>query len=292
MGFWASVFSFTTVLFSQWATISMSNLYWVTWTLILPMILTSYACEVYEKKDGKIVYAWFAIIGGSVLLRAMCGFEFISSVMVASEIPVFCKFLKAKKQDRKRWVKLAFWIGLSEIIAFVLAMIIWMIQELLYYGNWYDLWKDIFTTVAKRTGFLQKRVDIAASYQESLQAGRLDVVQEYLNIEIFFNKYSILWFLKWGMLSSILVGGLAFWKKKYETVFSCLRDLLLVTISCLAPISWYFLASAHSYIHTHINPLLWLFPCLPLALALIGANLARIDSILGEWKCRSTTRSS
>ena len=47
-------------------------------------------------------------------------------------------------------------------------------------------------------------------------------------------------------------------------------------ISFLGPISWYILAAPHSYIHTHINYVLWSFPCLALVCTLVGYVLFSI----------------
>lgn len=291
MGFLPACFSFSAVFLSQCSTMTMANLYWVSWTMLLPILAAAAACERYQKEQ-KFPWGWVVVVSAAVLLRCLCGFEFVSTVMVASEIPVLFKLIKAEKSERKRWCQLAVWIGAGEMAAFAVAMGLWVGQEAFYWGNWSALYHDILETIAKRTGFLKHQVDIAPVYQESLQANRFQVVWEYFTIKVFMLKYSIIQLWEAGAVSTLIVTALAYHNKNKTAVVSCMRNFFLAIVSSLAPISWYYLASAHSYIHTNINSILWLFPCLPLVLALIGANLALIDSILGEGKCtRSTTRS-
>lgn len=50
--------------------------------------------------------------------------------------------------------------------------------------------------------------------------------------------------------------------------FGGTRRSIALSVSFLAPISWHLLAAPHSYIHTHMNYILWYLPFVPLSLAL------------------------
>ena len=55
------------------------------------------------------------------------------------------------------------------------------------------------------------------------------------------------------------------------------KSLLYVTlISSLAPLSWHILAKAHSYVHTHMNHILWYSPFLLLIFVFIGLTISRL----------------
>ena len=64
--------------------------------------------------------------------------------------------------------------------------------------------------------------------------------------------------------------------KNRDSLCSVPQELFELLFSALAPISWFFLASGHAYIHTHIDHLLWLFPFVPICLAYIGKNVVEI----------------
>lgn len=96
-----------------------------------------------------------------------------------------------------------------------------------------DIWKDAFTTVAKRSGGID-------------QLGALDSKVETItrNIGVLINKPLIL--LVFLFLVGIIILSI---KNKKINLISSRHDILLLLILFLLPFAWYFFAANHSYIH-------------------------------------------
>ena len=63
------------------------------------------------------------------------------------------------------------------------------------------------------------------------------------------------------------------------------RDAMLLAVMFLAPASWFVLAKAHSFIHTHINYVLWYLGFVP-ALLYVSFNCASAIWIAAIDVCR------
>jgi hypothetical protein len=54
--------------------------------------------------------------------------------------------------------------------------------------------------------------------------------------------------------------------------------------SLAAPLSWFVLGKAHSFVHTHIDMVLWYVPTIPLGCAVVGLSLAQTIENRALWK--------
>ena len=279
-GFAAALTGFSCVLLAGISTETMPNLYWVTWTLLLPFLVSTAVCGWVER-DRKHTVWDAAFIGGAVLLRCLCGFEFISGVMIAAELPVFFELLCAEKEHRIFWFRWALLVAAFQLAAFALSFGIWLVQDLLYFQDWALVKEDILATIAKRTGAFSEWIPDNEAYIESLEDPRLNVLKWYLNEKLYLNMLSILDLMKWALVSYIplLLHGI-YKKKASRELIRQGRWLIFAFASVLGPASWYVLASGHSSIHKLVNGVLWLFPTLPLLLAAVGGNIAAADAVL------------
>lgn len=286
VGLTAAVAGFSCVLFTEYSIKAMPNLYWVIWSFIVPFLVSAAVCEWLKREPKwKSAVLGAAMIGLATLVRALCGFEFVSSVMVGAELPVLWELLNVEKRKRRFWFEFAILVGVFQLVAFAMAFGMWVIQEVLYLQDWEAAKADILSTIAKRTGAFSEWVPDNEAYINSLKEPRLKVLKAYFDQKIYFNVLSLLDLVKGAVLSWVPLAIRGIWKRKLdqELVYQS-RWLILALVSIAGPASWYVLASGHSAIHQSMNGFLWLFPTIPLLLSVIGGNIAVLDAMLRKDK--------
>jgi len=276
IGIIPAFFIFFTALQSNWILISARNLYWVPWSFLLPLTVSIFIARKVHRGEG--IHKWqYVVLMGSVVFRCMCGFEFVSFVLVIAELPFVYYFLE-DTSNRKRWLSLAVKAGLLMVAGFLTALIIWAVQNILAVGSLSQALSIIVSVIAKRTGAFWGP-DVSshlsapnAAYDTSLSASRFSVILSYLgpNIRLIGSFTVVRLFLLLGV-ALITAWTLAFLCKKtkqiefgYNKLLSNIPFLVISFISFLGPISWYFLASGHSYIHHSICEILLFLPCVPM----------------------------
>lgn len=277
-GLLAALTALTCILFAEMSLKAMPNLYWVIWTLILPFLISAVVCDWLGKtRKWSFALLGAVLIGLPTLFRCLCGFEFVSTVMIGAELPVVWKMIEAEKSERIVWFKFAVLIGVFQLLAFAVAVGIWVIQDFLCFQSWSLVKEDILATVSKRTGAFSEWVPDNEAYIESLQVPRLSVLKLYLDQKAYLNVLSVLNLVVIAIISYVPLFIYAVVKKNFsEKVIRQGKWLAFSLISILGPASWYVLASGHSAIHKAINGVLWLFPTIPLLLSVIGGNMAVI----------------
>lgn len=152
-----------------WFRSTMSNLYWVSWSYIAPMVIV--ACflrnGLTDSKKKRIVF--FTLLGFMMFFRAGCGFEAISTAMLASEIPVVFSFLYAKGEEKKKYVQLAAVIGVVETCAFLCAVGVWFAKQMILFDGWSGAVYNTLLTISKRTGWFANLVDVPESVVDSIK---------------------------------------------------------------------------------------------------------------------------
>lgn len=237
--------------------------------MLLPMTIT--ACWCSESLDAKST-KYLVFLGVAFLFRFMCGFEFVSTVMLCSEVPVVYSYIRdfSIPEKRRKYFRIAVAVGTIAILMFIFALGIWFLQLYLCDG-WHSALGKIFETIAKRTGVFEDRAEIQEIFKESLEINRFQVVAMYLQSEKMWGIFGI----KELVLVEVVLKVICCLKNR-DSLCSVPQELFELLFSALAPISWFFLASGHAYIHTHIDHLLWLFPFVPICLAYIGKNVVEI----------------
>lgn len=284
-GWAAAIGAASCAILAPWVVRSTPNLYWVTWTMLLPMVLTAYwARRCADGGGGR----WFGVaLFAAMLARFMCGFEFTSTIMLASEIPALYYMVRRWRDAgaRRAMLVLMVKIGLIELGAFVLAVGLLFVQ-LLAYRQWnVDAARmDFLERVAKRTGFMADQVEVPAATLESLAASRLDVVRSYL-----FSTERIYLHLPLMLLTALTAATeLARAWLAGEKMFGSVLRIAFLGVCLLPAVSWFALASAHAYVHTHICYILYFFPYLPAAAAMLCKNGFEMVGMLRN--CRDDVR--
>ena len=86
-------------VFSPWLQRGMKDIYWCTWTWLLPA-LAGLAVWALARRRGRVPPWGYALVFAAVLVRCMCGFEFISDFLILCETFLSLLLLSATMLSR------------------------------------------------------------------------------------------------------------------------------------------------------------------------------------------------
>ena len=115
----ASIFSATLVL-SPWIVVFARNLYWVEATWFLPMIISMYyGNNNFVSKLSNIKFFVFLVI--AYLLKMLCGYEYLTTICIASCVPIILHMSLEKYGIKRCIIKLSL-NAISVFVAFFIAI--------------------------------------------------------------------------------------------------------------------------------------------------------------------------
>lgn len=283
-GVLTAIFTYVFLFYNEWIIVSARNLYWVTFTFLLPFICSLYFLKKEERTGDCSLKQWSIIAFILIFVRASCGFEMISLVMINLEAPLFYYAFK-NQIEKRRFFKRFLVIGTVAILAFAACMIIHTIQLGFYFEG--DLKNAVavkLNNVGYRTGAFVNSNRYSGIMRTSLEASKLKVLAKYFNDgrPLLFNLHmnSITYI---AGISFLMCGGSEqFWPNIAKIRCKLIALVILITVCFLGPLSWYILASAHSYIHVTINYMLWSMPTVIL-ITVLFSKIA-IEVIKEIWK--------
>ncbi len=259
---------YAATLLSPWVTAMARNLYWVEYLLFLPALFSM--LTVLWVKEGK-PYWWCGVLLtflGS-WAKSLSGYEFLSSVlMFAVAFPCAAFLCEKEKAAKKRW----FWVTAMLAGALLLGFAAALIPHALLRGNGsvatglMQIWQQDF----RRRALGGDVGNFESVYHPSLLASPLDVLYMY-----FYNYYPNVvlgiageLFPALVLLSVCVLIRRSVSEKRLVTQRNCLWLLLF-----LSPLSWFILGKSHSYIHTHINFVVWYIGFVPYCLYVIAEEI-------------------
>ena len=271
----AGVFIIVGCIVSPWLTFAAKNLYWVVWTMLAPFItmLCLHWSDNYKRKISGWIFFLASFV--TILIKSACGFEFISAILISIELPTIYYALK-EKWDKKRYALRAILVGSGGICGFFTVFLINFWQRSMYSGSIEKAWADLVYNIDKRTGFFA--TDLTQTYQNSLEQPILKVINTYL-------RQGTTLVLDYRMAELILILAIAtaalFASSHYcPSIAENRRKMISLSImsytALLSPLSWFVLSKGHSFIHTHINYILWYLPCLLLIFSLCGSIITYV----------------
>ena len=251
----AAVFAFASLLFAPWLIVMSRNLYWVFWIMFLPMMIVLYGVRAEDQTGRYSYYGQALLIFLTVFLKCSAGYEYLSSVLVASLLPVIYYAMSRRWARRKFLTRVALILSCG-IAAFLVAVCVQSCQRgLLLHSTWVAGLTHILFDAAKRT--YGHPADFPPELQASLRASVLIVLKKY------FISFMLIYLVALGLFTNL---HLRFFRQHTRLHALCVT----CWVSLLAPISWFTLAKGHSYIHTHINFILWYLPCIILIACFLG----------------------
>lgn len=244
-------------------------LYWVPFTFFIPMLIMIYIN--YKKQGDKETgysFIWLLLIFLSVLLKCLCGFEYITAILIAGSVPLFYYAVKERIPLKSFMVRFIQY-SCSALLGFMAGILAYLLKLYSYLGDFKSVLAVLTNIIAKRTyGF---GVDVDNVYIESLDASVISVVIRYLfEITPFILTLIIIALLIFViyLMRNKNLKSTKFKKVNTNTYNKLVAGLTASGIALLAPLSWFVLAKGHSYIHVHLNYCIWYVPFIFIGLAL------------------------
>jgi len=235
--FFISVFTF------PWIQAFAKNLYWIPFTWFLPAVFT---LKYYLASNTKYSFLWLVGFFFSVLFKSMCGYEYISTIILfASAIFLIDPFLENPIRSKNHSFLLFTLTCLIATLAFFTALIFHAYTR----GDTIGAGLlNIFDEDVKRSTIV---------VIDSVYKSHIDVLKRF----IFKRAYYMLGiggkFFGIAFILALTISTLKIFTNKPSRA----RDFVLLAVFSMAPMSWFILAKEHSRLHTHISFVLWCLGC-------------------------------
>lgn len=269
-------------VFAPWPQRGMKDLYWCLWTWLLPVLASLLLCRVTARK-GRTPGWCFALVALAVLVRCMCGFEFISTFLILCEIPLCCALVQTLCVDRdpqvaRRWLGRTVGTGAAALGGMAAALGLWLWQEVQYFGTAAE-------ALASMTQAVTSRVSV------SDDAVRAVIIPEVLHLYFAENQEPLLQFgpvtvtllpLLAVVLAEAAVCAVLLARRRQLAKLAPLATAWVLSLA--APVSWMVLSKAHAAIHTHLVPMLWHFALVPVSCLALVVMTKEIAALLFRRK--------
>lgn len=279
---WVMISFLIGTLVNQWIPLSSVNLYWVTWTMFLPMAISATYC-LKENSTTKRKIIYMILLCLSILYRCSCGFEFISTILVAMMVPFIEYEVTHFKSLRKTFFNLLM-PTISGIMGFFSCVVLQITRYMMEGWDFPSALKFFYTIIVKRThGDLNKLGVHNEQLDMNLREPLGEVILKYFNASAFnipvgtgfieIKYWTIILIIVIFVIISIIL-----FKKKKDRKILALQAMTFV--SFLAPMSWYIIAKGHASAHLHLDPLLWHLPFIGIGLGLTGYSISLMFQLL------------
>lgn len=257
-----------------------NSLYWVEFTWFLPMLWGLVASIYYKKK--LLRYLAFFMIYISVVIKSLCGYEYITTVMLSSILFLVADFFCAVKNKENRLKSLAISIvcvGILCLLGFATAFILH--SSLRGNGNITLGIKQILITDALRRTTGADFNAFPKDWWPSFNASTIDILKTY----IFSFKKDIILGITGKLFPLLAILPIFIFSTKSKNTKQAVANIGLYITSLLSSLSWFILAKNHSFFHTHLNYVMWYFGFVQVSFYII------IDFALSLYKKRNRLKS-
>ena len=284
-GGWVGLCVAASAVLSQWLTVFGRNLWWSLWAFYLPMLVGMVYLQRHNLPTNRQFITLGLLIFGAVSVKCFInGYEYITTTLLMMLTP--CVYYAIRDRwDSRRCLK-----GVSAAIAgsglaIALSLLMLCVQIGAAKGGFMDGVGHVVYSLGKRTH--GEAEGFPPIYAASLEAETLSVVVTYMR-GVFFdlNTYlpvstpfvsEVLWQVRYFdlIVLFLIASGLLLWRRRGGSGSREAVALIAATwFSVSAPLSWYVIFKAHSYIHTHMSFLLWQMPFTFFGFAVLGAWLS------------------
>lgn len=268
-----------TLLLSQWFIIFGRNMYWVFWIMYLPF-LTVFALHRREATGGGLwLKSGLVAVAFLIFCKSAAGYEYISSVGFAMLTPVIYYAIQ-QQWTWRRFILRMFLFGSAAIIGFVAANAVHLLQTA--HVEQKTLERTFHERLNHATSRLHSREKEGKSrWDEATRASTTEVLKLYwrgkaVEWQSPFNpkkKDSIRFgtlVVFFAVVSAFTIGLSRRASAQKARLYALVGALWF---SALAPLSWFVLAKVHSYVHPHMNYVLWHLPFTLFGFALAGYTM-------------------
>ncbi len=237
------------VILSPWIVSFARNLYWVEFTFFLPAIFVGQL--VLTIKSKRKHWIWYLFIFLSILVKCLCGYEYISAIVLFASAPILILMITSANREKFiMWLKALIIVFTLSVLAFVVALII--NANMISSGDIKSGLDVILTRAQERTFGTSSDIPM-----DRIDFNYLDVLGLYI---FGWHTDVIKWIVSARAFMFFSVFPLAFITcefviKKNLNLFK--KQIALYVSFALPALSWFFLAKGHSLVHTHMNYILW-----------------------------------
>ena len=282
-GGWVAIFVIVSAVLSQWLTVFGKNLWWSLWAFYLPMIVVMYFLKRHRETLDRHLIRFGIVIFIAVSIKCFInGYEYITTTLVMMMVP-FVYYVILDKWSGRQCLKWTLAAGLGSGVAIFLSLIMLCFQIGAAKDGFMDGVAHVIWSFGKRT--YGEAENFPPVYAASLEAGTIGVVITYMNGIFFdFNNYlstansfvsNFLLKIRYYYLIVLFIAmsALLLWRGNAERRHHYIALICATWFSILAPLSWFVIFKAHSYIHTHMSFLLWQMPFTFFGFAVFGSVL-------------------
>lgn len=245
---------YLTFLLSPWITDFARNLYWVEFTWFLPMAVGLFCA--WKIDSVRYRYLCYAAAFLSLLVKSLCGYEYVSTVMMGliQFLVVDILIALTRKERGKATVlfRSILGIGIAAVAGFAIALVI----HAYYRGSGsiihgiVNIYKqDVLRRTLGGNPFNYREGNIA-----SLDCSIWDAVCGYFKFET-----QIITGIDGNLFPLLCTVPLVVFYCDAREKKLDLQNVFLYFITFLGPLSWFALAKAHSVAHMGMNYVLWYF---------------------------------
>ncbi len=260
---------------SEWMIIPAGNLYWNLWAFYLPFVYGIFMLANASKRKNFLAWKIYFAVFSTILIKILfTGFEIITTALVMSTVP-FVYFATRDKWGWKLLAKRSVILGSVLALATIAGLGILILQITASEGSLSSGVEYVTDTFNRRAA--GNPDDYKGIYAESLRSSHLVVIKKYLNsyamvISTGEKDISVAY---WHLIVIFgLFTALYLFKHRIGLHINNHRTGIALLISTwysiAAPLSWYIIFKATSYIHTNLFPLAWQMPFVLLGFALCG----------------------
>ena len=270
---------YITFALSPWVVNFAQNLYWVEYTWFIPMavgLVCSLKIQSRKWRIGCYVAAFISIVG-----KCLCGYEYISVVMMGlvsfMVIDLLLAVIKKDKQTAKLFFKATFILGIIALAGFMVAICIH--APLRGDGS---IAEGIKTIIAKDVLRRTNGADLNnfdPVYWPSMNASVWEVYSKYFHFST-----EIIAGLTGNLFPLLSVIPIVIFICEFKSRKNDYQGIFMYSFFFLTSISWFCLAKSHSFIHTQINYVMWYFGFVQICLYVIVSRLLDVIKFGTERK--------
>lgn len=264
----ASIF-YIVFLLSPWIVGFANNLYWVEFTWFLPMGAGLLCAWKIDNKKYRIISYIIAFL--AILIKCLCGYEYISNVMMGLIAFLLVDFIETLfKEDRAKKIllfKTIFTMGIVALLGFVMAICIHAPEKPGADGN---ILKGINliiqNDVLRRTyGFdINNLGSLAEAQRYGILASLWEVLCQYFHFDT-----EIITGLDGNLFPLLCLIPIVIFIFDYRNKKLNIQNIVMYLVFFISSITWFILAKSHSYVHTQLNYVLWYFGFVQICLYII-----------------------
>lgn len=250
----ASIF-YIVFLLSPWVVGFSQDLYWIEFSLFMPM-LCGLVCS-YKNNERKIRIICYISSFILIFSKSLCGYEYLTTILISLVafpcmdfiIGIINKDTKAIKQN----FIIVFILGVCGVLGFCTAFIIHS-----YFLGGYDILQGLrfqkFNAIRRIGGDMANSSYLEGREFEALYASRLETVALYFKWNT-----DVINGISGNLFPIIVIIPIPIFISDFSKQKIDWKLPILYFITACATISWLFLMKNHSYVHTHLNYVLWYF---------------------------------